>query len=244
MVTSQCGSPHWFPVITQGARITGFKPVSAALWSLTQDILINHVQDHEALRVQGCGETRLSWKQQGNGCEARACFQCDGPDHTMMGNSSCGGFWLIPASFMENFFHFLGHFPSKLCACDRLLQGQLMMSSAVYRWNSLELANTTFCCAAVQLGSSRCVHIFFISLFSSGFNACDIWGFAVWKLWMMSKASLWLTWYFQTSVWHCFTLKWTLGRSEKDKELKEGQYLWPRKWPKIKCCYKMQSHHT
>lgn len=55
---------------SQGARVTSFKPVNAALWSLTEDILINHVQDHDALCVKGWGETHLSWKKQGRGCKA------------------------------------------------------------------------------------------------------------------------------------------------------------------------------
>lgn len=71
---------------SQGARVTSFKPVNAALWSLTEDILINHVQDHEAVCGKGWGETHLSWKKQGRGCKALACYQRGCPYHTIMWN--------------------------------------------------------------------------------------------------------------------------------------------------------------
>lgn len=76
---------------SQGARVTSFKPVNAALWSLTEDILINHVQDHDALCVKGWGETHLSWKKQGRGSKALACYQRGCPYHTIMWNGLCGG---------------------------------------------------------------------------------------------------------------------------------------------------------
>lgn len=71
---------------SQGARVASFKPVDGALWSLTEDIRINHVQDHEAVCVKGWGETHLSWKKQGRGCTALACYQRGCPYHTIMWN--------------------------------------------------------------------------------------------------------------------------------------------------------------
>lgn len=61
---TECGVLFWSQVIMQDSGITCSKWVMAALWSVIEDALLNHVQEHQAFCVNsGCDVTQLPLKQ-------------------------------------------------------------------------------------------------------------------------------------------------------------------------------------
>lgn len=71
---TECDVLFWSQVIMQDSRIACFKWVNAALWSVVEDALLNHVQEHQAFCVNsGCDVTQLPLRQW-DGCETSSCW--------------------------------------------------------------------------------------------------------------------------------------------------------------------------
>lgn len=67
---TECDVLFWSQVIMQDSGITCFKWVNAALWSVVEDALLNHVQEHQASCVNsGCDVTQLVLR-----CETSCCW--------------------------------------------------------------------------------------------------------------------------------------------------------------------------